>query len=170
MSSQWNVWVIAVVIAVVIALGGLVVVASAVGVGVGMGIGMADIDEVVCSPMRGQLVDATGAPVTGVTVTRRWDWRGTHGEDEAVTDAEGRFAFDAVPAQRGFFGRLPAQVAVNQTFRVALPGRPFEFLSISTRSLDLHAETGGPDFDVVCRTGVEPGFDGLHWGTCTLRE
>lgn len=131
---------------------------------------MAGADEVVCSPMRGQLVDTGGDPVAGVTVQRSWDWRGKSGQDDAVTDAEGRFAFDAVPARRGLFGRLPAQVVVNQSYTAMLPEGPFEFLFISTRSLAPNSETGGPDFDVVCRMGVEPGFDGFHWGTCTLRE
>lgn len=119
--------------------------------------------------MQGQLVEAGGAPVAGVTVQRRWDWRGKSGQDTAVTDAEGYFAFDAVPARRGLLGWLPAQVSVNQSFSAVLPEGPFEFLALTTGSLEPNSETGGSPFDVICRVGVEPGFDGFHWGTCRIR-
>lgn len=137
---------------------------------IGLGAGMVSAQEVVCSSMQGQLVDSGGRPVADVTVERRWDWRGKSGRDTSVTDAKGRFAFDAVPAKRGLFGWLSAQEAVNQSFSAEMPEGTFEFLFISTRSLAPNSETGGPDFDVICRIGVEPGFDGFHWGTCSLRS
>lgn len=135
-----------------------------------IGAPMAKAEEYVCSPMTGRLVDTGGGAVANVTVRREWNWRGKSGSDTTTTDAEGRFGFDAVPAKRGLFGRLPAEEAVVQRYFADVAGGPFEFLFVSSRGLDLNSETDGQAFNVRCTVGAEQGFGGVHWGTCTLAE
>ncbi len=129
---------------------------------------MARAEEYVCSPMTGQLVASSGAAVAGVEIRREWVWRGKTGADTTLTDAEGRFAFDAVPARRGLFGRLPAQETVTQTYYADLPDGSKEILWITTQSLELLSETGGKPFNVRCTSDVDGNEDGFGWGTCTL--
>lgn len=124
----------------------------------------------VCSPVQGQLVDARGVPQAGVTVERSWHFLGERGSEQVRTDDEGRFSLDRVQAPGGVIRWLPAEQVVTQIYVAKLPTGDEEILQLTTRSLELGAETDGAPFDVVCRTGVEGGFDGLHWGTCALRR
>jgi hypothetical protein len=61
---------------------------------------------VLCSELDGTLIDKDRKPVPDVKVKRtwHWHWKNKKGEQEVVTDAEGRFAFPAVRR----FGVLPA--------------------------------------------------------------
>lgn len=133
-----------------------------------LGGNMAKAEEVVCSALNGQLVDASGAPVAGVAVERKWSWRGKSGQDVVQTDPSGRFSFPEVPAKRGLFGWLPAEEAVVQRYFAALPEGKFEFLFISRRDLTPGGEAAGRPFNLRCRIGVEPGDDSFAWGTCDL--
>jgi hypothetical protein len=154
--------------AVMKALSLLVIAALAVTVIVG-GMNVAKAQEIVCSAMQGQLVEPSGTPVSGVEVRRDWSWRGKTGRDTTRTGADGSFAFPEVPAKRGLFGFLPAEEVVVQRYYAELPAGPFEFLFVSRPNLKPGAETGGRPFNVRCKVGVEPGFDGFAWGTCELR-
>lgn len=129
---------------------------------------MARADKYLCSPMTGQLVHEDGSPVPQTPVRRHWYWRGKRGEDRTVTDAEGRFAFGAVPPRRGLFAMIPAREAVTQDFFAELPDGDMQFLYLTTRGLTLNAETDGRPFNIRCRVDAEPAADDVHFGTCTL--
>lgn len=129
---------------------------------------MATTNDYVCSPMTGQLVDSSGAPVAGVEIKRVWHWHGKSGEDLTKTDADGKFGFGVVHAKRGLFGGLPAENRVQQRFYAKLPDGEFNFLYIPTSGLEPNHETDGKTFNVRCRTGAEADGSGFHWGTCEL--
>lgn len=131
---------------------------------------MANDADIVASPMTGQLVDISGAPVAGVTVRRSWRFGGVSGEMEAVTDAAGRFAMDGAEARGGLWRLVPGERVGEQTFIADMPEGEVEFLWMSTRGQGLGLETGGPPFAVRCVIGAEPTRDGFHWGTCELNS
>ena len=144
--------------------------AGVLGLMLASGADMARAEEYLCSPMSGQLVHADGSPVPDAAVRRQWYWRGKRGEDTTTTDAEGRFAFEAVTPRRGLFSWIPAREAVTQDYYVDLPDGPFQFLYLTTRGLGLNAETKGRPFNVRCVAEGAPYADDVHFGTCTLIE
>jgi hypothetical protein len=125
-------------------------------------------EQYICSPMQGVLVTASGAPASGVPVTRSWSWRGKRGEDTSVSDAQGRFSFDEVLPKRGFFGRLPAEEAISQNYVADTASGPVNILSLTPRTGPLNHESQGKPFSVTCDVSKEPGHGGFWYGTCRL--
>lgn len=127
-------------------------------------------DRYICSPMQGVLVGADGAPAAGITVRRMWNYNDRTENETVTTDAQGRFAFDGVPAPRKrWFSGLSTPV-VLQRYYAALPGGEEEILYINSGSLDPLHETGGAPFSVTCDLRETPGNGPLGWGYCSLNK
>ncbi|MEL7126125.1 MAG: DUF6795 domain-containing protein [Pseudomonadota bacterium] len=124
--------------------------------------------EYVTSPMSGVLIGPDGQAAGGVTVRRTWDWRGKSGEDRTVTDASGQFAFDGVPAKRGFFQRLAAEDAVRTVFYADYPAGAQNFLVMTPRVGPENHENKGAPISVTCDLRKEPAHGGFWFGVCTL--
>ena len=124
--------------------------------------------QYICSPMSGVLIGPAGAPAADVTVRREWSYNDQTATDTVVTDAAGRFGFDAVEAPRKrWFSGLSTPV-VLQRYYAEMGGEDVEILYINSRSLDPLHETGGADFDVTCDLRQAPANGPLGWGQCTL--
>lgn len=124
----------------------------------------------IASAMTGQLVDAAGAPVSGVTVVRTWRMNNKQGDESTVTDAEGRFAFPAAE-QRSFFAAiLPGTPVIDQQFTHDQNGSPAMFLRLTKLSFAPDAELEGRPLKVVCRVDAEPtpGPDAIRRSTCRI--
>lgn len=106
--------------------------------------------------------------MANVAITRTWAAGSGKGSDRVQTNAQGGFAFDGVQPKRSLFSFLGGEKAVTQRFFAQLDGGEFEFLFVTTRGHKLNKESDGQPFNVVCLTGVEPGQNGFHWGTCQL--
>jgi hypothetical protein len=141
-------------------------VGAALALGVTEGKAMGQGPYVICSPLEGRLIDAEGAPVSGARITRSWRWTRGEGEDGAVTDAEGRFRFEAVHGRRGLLDFLPGEVTIRQRFTADAGDGPQRILTIFKRDYDLNSEAEGRPVRLRCTLGAEPDFSGFHSGTC----
>ncbi|MEL6206190.1 MAG: carboxypeptidase-like regulatory domain-containing protein [Pseudomonadota bacterium] len=129
---------------------------------------------VLASEIEGQVVaDASGAPVAGATVTRRWTWglNDRTGTEQTTTDAEGRFRFPPVEARSLGAALLPHEPGIRTEILLDRPGaEALLLLSLQKKNYDPDGELGGRKLNVRCRTDIEPGANGLFWGTCELVE
>lgn len=128
---------------------------------------------VLCSPFNGTLVTSDGSPVSGVRITRTWDWAwaGKSGEDQAVTADDGTFSFGQVNGSSMTARFMPHSPDVRQKITAETASGPLLIYSVSKRNYDLDSEIldrglTGPGINLVCRADVEPSGDGPFWGTC----
>lgn len=132
---------------------------------------------ILASPIEGRLVGADGAARPGVRITRSWTWRwtGQTGADDAVTDAEGRFAFPAVEGS-SLKARIPHRPDVLVELHAEAPaGAPRLLLSLAKTSYDLGSEAAwigqpGPALRLRCDHDAEPSLEGVWFGACTAEE
>ncbi|MCH2077620.1 MAG: carboxypeptidase-like regulatory domain-containing protein [Rhodobacteraceae bacterium] len=122
----------------------------------------------ICSPMTGVITEPGGGPAAGAVVCRSWSWRGKSGSDEALTDANGRFSFDGVPARRGFLALLPLEDAITQEYSATYNGEEYEILFATPRGFGPGHATNGAPFDLTCALGQESGHGNFLWGNCRL--
>lgn len=128
---------------------------------------------VLCSPFHGTLVTSDGTPVSGVRVTRTWEWiwSGKTGKDQSVTAEDGTFSFDQVNGSSLSARLLPHNPQVRQEVIAETAAGPVMLFGVSKRDYSLDSEiidrgVEGPGINLVCRADVEPSGDGPFWGTC----
>ncbi|ARE42274.1 hypothetical protein RGUI_4248 (plasmid) [Rhodovulum sp. P5] len=127
---------------------------------------------IYASAMSGQLVDGSGRPAAGVTITRTWQTSSKTGSDSTTTDDDGRFAFGSVE-QRSLFGGLnPGTPLIDQQFTHDMTGTPKMFLRMSKRSFGPNSELDGRPINLVCRadTDPEPGPGPILSSTCRILD
>ncbi len=98
---------------------------------------------VIFSELQGQVL-ASGAPVSGASVERIWDWGLTDekGKDLTVTDAQGHFHLPAVSRRGGLRACLPHEPFVEQTIRVTHAGQTQDVWMLDKRNYRAGGELG----------------------------
>lgn len=114
---------------------------------------------VLMSPMEGTLIEASGEPVVGVRLVRRWDWVWTNrqGADETVTDEEGKFQFPRVTGSSVTARLLPHEPNVRQIIVAHSPTGEVEIWRAIKGNYEENSELGGDEFQVLCAIDGLPG-------------
>lgn len=126
--------------------------------------------KVFASAMQGRLFLNDDTPAAGVRVRRtwRWAWNGESGEDETVTDSNGRFAFATVTGGSLLGSLLPHEPVIEQEYFAYPDSGEILILGLTKRNYDLDGEADGKQLRIKCRTDKEPDGSGYSWGTCVF--
>ncbi len=119
-----------------------------------------DMNLVLCSELEGTLIDKDRNPVSNAKVKRtwHWHWNDKKGDDEVVTDAQGRFAFPAVRRFGVLSAVFPHEPMIDTRLYAEAPGRssPVRLLLTGKRNYRENGELDGKGpLRVVCRIDME---------------
>ncbi len=122
-------------------------------------------DLVLFSPVEGRVL-AQGAPVPGVRVEREavFGWTRERIVDAVLTDADGRFAFDALLRRNWLARWLPHQPNVRQTLTLAHAGRTWAAWQYHKSNYRLHGECEGRPLRLLCRLEAPQAHSGEMYG------
>ena len=132
---------------------------------------------VFCSPVEGRLIDAGGAPVPNIRVTRNWTdaYSGKSGHDETTTDDQGRFAFGEVTHSSLMAGIIPHSPSIVATIEAEIDGGSQVLVDLDKGNYDRNGEIRDPaarsrGIRITCTAGAKESGDNWYWGTCTLDD
>ena len=94
-----------------------------------------------------------GKPLTGVTVTRQWDWNKRR-SDEGITNDQGMVSFPAV-FESSVSRLLPTELVIGQQISVNINDEESVVWTNGKREPEENSEYGGKAFDVICDVNNE---------------
>ena len=126
--------------------------------------------QVLFSPVSG-VVTLNGAPVAGAEIVQSVDWATKEGPAprSVTSDANGRFAFDAIEGSSMAARVLPLQPSMNQRLVIRHQGVEYDAYRHGKLNYDLNGENEGKPLVLECELSRQPDFFGKFYGICRLK-
>lgn len=116
------------------------------------------------------VVTLNGTPVEGATVLRNYLWEGPDKsvDDNASTDAMGRFSFDARFDGTFLSSIFPHNPSINQRITITYERKQYKAWVYHKNNYDLNGELGGKPLVLKCELSHEASQKDGYYGLCEL--
>jgi len=125
---------------------------------------------VLMSGVEGRLVSASGEPVANMRLVRTWHWAwtDTRGQDEKMTDAQGRFHFPPVTGRSISARFIPHEPDILQKITAQAASGPVNIWSARKSNYRENSELQGQPLHILCGLNKLPGSgsNGLFNSLC----